>query len=156
MAIAAISGDVSATSAATAATNSPKQDMDSELFMKLLVVQLQNQDPSSPMNTNEMITQTTQLATMEKLTTMADTSTESFSLQMRAAASTLLGQTVSYIDGTGATITGTATSVSFAGSVPQVTVGGVTVALDAISGIATTPPVTTPTTPSATSNTATA
>jgi len=53
-----------ATSAATPAASTAKQEMDSELFMKLLVTQLRNQDPSSPMDTNEMITQTTQLATM--------------------------------------------------------------------------------------------
>lgn len=128
----------------------PKQEMDSEMFMKLLVTQLRNQDPSSPMDTNEMITQTTQLATMEKLTSMADTSTESFSLQMRAAAATLIGKNVSYLDADGKTVTGVATAVSFISGVPQVTVGGKSVALDLISGIdsdtSTTTPVTTPAT----------
>ena len=33
----------------------PKQTMDGEMFMKLLVTQLKNQDPSSPMDTNAMI-----------------------------------------------------------------------------------------------------
>lgn len=41
-----------------------KKTLDSEVFLKLLVTQLSNQDPSSPMNTNEMIAQTTQLASM--------------------------------------------------------------------------------------------
>ena len=53
------------------------------MFMNLLVTQLQNQDPSSPMDTNQMIAQTTQLAMMEKLTDMTTTSQENFSLQMR-------------------------------------------------------------------------
>jgi flagellar basal-body rod modification protein FlgD len=112
-----------------------KQEMDSELFMKLLVTQLQNQDPSSPMDTNQMITQTTQLATMEKLTSMADTGTESFSLQMRAAAAAIIGKDVSYVDGDGETISGKADSVSFTGSIPQVSIAGVSVPLDALSGI---------------------
>lgn len=115
----------------------PKQEMDGELFMTLLVTQLRHQDPSSPMDTNTMITQTTQLATMEKLQLMADTSAESFALQMRATAAALIGGEVSWIGDGGAVETGIATSVSFAGPVPGVVVGDRTIPLDAITGIRT-------------------
>ncbi|HEV7949209.1 MAG TPA: flagellar hook capping FlgD N-terminal domain-containing protein [Glaciihabitans sp.] len=133
MAIEAISPAASVL-AATTGTAAAGQEMDSDLFMKLLVTQLRNQDPSSPMDTNEMITQTTQLATMEKLQTMADTSTESFSLQMRTVAAALVGSEVSYQDADGATQTGVASAVSFATAVPQVTVGESVIPLDLISG----------------------
>ena len=119
----------------TTPTRTPKQTLDSETFMSLLVTQLRNQDPSSPMDTNEMIGQTTQLAMMEKLTALATTSDENFSLQMRTAAAALVGQTVTYTDANGASISGIASAVSYAGAVPQVTVGTITVALDAISGV---------------------
>ena len=105
--------------------------------MSLLVTQLRNQDPSSPMDTNQMISQTTQLAMMEKMTELTTTSQEDFSLQMRIAASAIVGKEVSYTGDDGKTVTGIASGVSFAGPVPQVTVGGVEVALDAISGITT-------------------
>lgn len=113
----------------------PKQTMDSEVFMSLLVSQLRNQDPSSPMDTNEMISQTTQLAMMEKITQLTTTNEENFSLQMRIAAAALIGQQVSYDRPDGSTVTGTATAVSYAGSVPRVTVGEEVVDLDVISGI---------------------
>ncbi|WP_280680059.1 flagellar hook capping FlgD N-terminal domain-containing protein [Cryobacterium sp. CG_9.6] len=113
----------------------PKQTMDSEVFMSLLVTQLRNQDPSSPMDTNQMIAQTTQLAMMEKLNSLATTNEENFSLQMRMAAASLVGQDVTYTDADGVAATGQATAVSYAGAVPQVTVNGQTIALDAISGI---------------------
>ncbi|RNE66675.1 flagellar hook assembly protein FlgD [Cryobacterium tepidiphilum] len=130
------------------ATREPKQTMDSEVFMSLLVTQLRNQDPSSPMDTNQMISQTTQLAMMEKITALSTTSDENFSLQMRMAAAGLVGQQVSYTDADGATVSGTATAVSFAGPVPLVTVGGADIALDAIAGVATAPPASAaPTTP---------
>lgn len=119
----------------TPTTREPKQTMDSEVFMSLLVTQLRNQDPSSPMDTNQMISQTTQLAMMEKLTAMAAVGDENFSLQMRMAAAALVGQEVTYTNADGETITGIATSVSYAGPVPQVTVGGDEVPLDAISGV---------------------
>ena len=119
-------------------TRVPKQTMDSEVFMKLLVTQLRTQDPSAPMDTNQMISQTTQLSMMEKMTELSTTSTEDFSLQMRIAAAAIVGKQVSYSDAAGVSHTGTAASVSFVGSVPKVKVGGVDVALDSISGITST------------------
>lgn len=110
--------------------------MDGELFMQLLVTQLQNQDPSSPMDTNAMIAQTTQLAMMEKLNTMAATGADSFNLQMRAAAASLLGSQVSYIGADGKTVTGKATSVAYEpGKPPLVTVGNTTVSLDNLTSV---------------------
>ncbi|POH62120.1 flagellar hook capping protein [Cryobacterium zongtaii] len=119
----------------TTPARTPKQTLDSETFMSLLVAQLRNQDPSSPMDTNQMISQTTQLAMMEKLTALSTTADENFSLQMRTAAAALVGQDVTYTDATGASVTGIASAVSYAGPVPQVTVGTASVALDAISGV---------------------
>jgi flagellar basal-body rod modification protein FlgD len=146
MAIDGITGTVSTAAADTASgiysgstTRAPKQTMDSEVFMKLLVTQLRTQDPTSPMDSNQMISQTTQLSMMEKMTELSTTSTENFSLQMRIAAAAIVGKQVSYSDAAGVSHTGTASSVSFAGSVPQVKVGDVDVALDSISGITTTP-----------------
>ncbi|ROS67386.1 flagellar basal-body rod modification protein FlgD [Curtobacterium sp. PhB172] len=145
MPIDAITGSVdqAAQAAALAANSTAKksQTMDSEVFMKLLVTQLQNQDPSSPMDTNQMISQQTQLAMMEQITNQTTTGNENFSLQMRIAAANLVGKQVSYTDAaTGTAVTGTASAVSYANSVPTVTVNGKEVALDVISGITTTAP----------------
>lgn len=113
-----------------------KQVLDGEVFLKLLVTQLTHQDPSSPMDTNEMISQTTQLAMMEQLTALTDTGTEAFALSMRQAATALIGQEATYKDADGKSVTGVVTKVSFDGPIPQVTIGDKTVALDAITGIA--------------------
>lgn len=121
----------------TKPTRTPKNSLDSEAFMNLLVMQLRNQDPSSPMDTNQMISQTTQLAMMEKLTNLDKTSQEAFGLQMRTAAAALIGQTVSYIDKDGETRTGVASSVSYAGAVPVVMVGDQKINLDKILGVVT-------------------
>jgi flagellar basal-body rod modification protein FlgD len=121
--------------AAPPLTRAPKQTMDSEVFMSLLVTQLRNQDPSSPMDTNQMISQTTELASMEQLTKLTTLNEENFSLQMRMAASALVGHEVSYDKADGTTVKGIVDSVSFALSVPTVSVGGEDIALDVISGI---------------------
>ena len=119
----------------TAPVAPPKQNMDSEVFMKLLVAQLRNQDPSSPMDTNQMMAQQTQMASLEKLTNLADTSGEQFALTMRMAAMNIVGKSVSYTDAEGAVVKGSATGASFATSVPTITVGGVNVNLDDILSI---------------------
>ncbi|MFC0680696.1 flagellar hook capping FlgD N-terminal domain-containing protein [Lysobacter korlensis] len=124
-----------ATTHPTATARAPKQTMDSEMFLQLLVAQLRAQDPSSPMDTNEMMAQTTQLASMEQLTTMTKMTQESFSLQMRVAASALIGQEVSYKKEDGTTATGVVTSVSFEKPVPTVKVGDVELPLDAVAGV---------------------
>jgi flagellar basal-body rod modification protein FlgD len=115
----------------------PSQAFDSEMFLKLLVTQLQNQDPSSPMDSTQMISQTSQLASMEQLTSLNTSTTDAYNLQMRSAAANVLGKTVSWTDSDGAAHTGTASAVSFSGTTPTVTVGGSTVALTALTGIST-------------------
>ena len=48
----------------TAGTN-PNAQLDKDAFMKLLLTELQYQDPTSPMDTEKMLTQTSQLAALE-------------------------------------------------------------------------------------------
>ena len=120
---------------ATAPTRAPKQTMDGDMFMQLLVIQLKNQDPSAPMDTNAMMAQTTQLSEMQKLTDIAANSTQDFSLQMRSAAAALIGKSVTYTGTDGSSATGVASAVSYSGSVPQVTVNGTSVALDSLTGV---------------------
>ncbi len=123
----------------TPAAGAKKQAMDSEVFMSLLVNQLRNQDPSAPMDTNQMISQTTQLAMMEKITQMTGLSEENFHLQMRSSAAALLGNEVSYTGADGAETRGLATAVSYSGPVPTVTIGGRSIALDLVSGVGSLP-----------------
>jgi flagellar basal-body rod modification protein FlgD len=54
---------------------------------------------------------------------------------MRSAAAALIGKTVSYAGPDGSDVTGTASSVSFAGATPQVSVNGTSIAMDALTGI---------------------
>lgn len=119
---------------ATGRAAAPKQKMDSEMFLGLLVAQMRNQDPSNAMDTNEMMAQTVQLASMEQLTTMSTLTDENFSLNMRAAAAQLLGKTVEYAGADGEALTGIVTAVSYADKVPTVTVGGTAIRLDALLG----------------------
>ena len=130
-------GAARAATGTTTTTSASNGDLDKQAFLDLLVAQLRNQDPSSPMDSSQLMAQTTQLTTMEKLVELSDTSRESFALQMRMAAASLVGQQVTWTDADGGGHTGTVSGVSYAGSVPTVTVGDQTVALDAVSSVTT-------------------
>lgn len=65
MAISATNATSSALASATASGTNPKGTLGKDDFMKLLLVQLQYQDPTSPMDTEKILTQTSQLAALE-------------------------------------------------------------------------------------------
>jgi flagellar basal-body rod modification protein FlgD len=62
-----MSTTVTSTNTATASTtvSNPKAALDKDSFMKLLLVELQHQDPTEPMDADKILTQTSQLATLE-------------------------------------------------------------------------------------------
>lgn len=121
----------------TTTTKTASNELDKQAFLELFVAQLKYQDPSSPMDTSQMMAQTTQLATMESLDEIASTSREAFALQMRLTASDLVGKQVSWTDADGATQSGTVTGVSYANSVPLVMVGKEVISLDNVSLVTT-------------------
>jgi flagellar basal-body rod modification protein FlgD len=105
------------------------------MFLNLLVTQLRNQDPSSPMDSTQMVQQTSQLASMEQLTSLTKTTTDGYTLQMRSAAANILGKSVSYTDANGVPRTGVASAVSFSGDSPVITVGTDSVNLSDLTGL---------------------
>ena len=62
-----MSTTVTSTNTSTASTtvSNPKAVLDKDSFMKLLLVELQHQDPTEPMDADKILTQTSQLATLE-------------------------------------------------------------------------------------------
>jgi flagellar basal-body rod modification protein FlgD len=123
-------------SSGTGTTPKANQEYNSQLFLKLLVTQLANQDPSSPMDSSQMVQQTAQLASMEQLTTMNTTATSTNQSQMQATATAMLGKTVSWTDKDGAAQSGSVSSISFSTTgKPQLTVGTSTIGLDAVTGV---------------------
>jgi flagellar basal-body rod modification protein FlgD len=48
----------------------PKQDLGKEAFLKILVTQLQNQDPTNPQKDGEFVAQMAQLSVLEQLSNL--------------------------------------------------------------------------------------
>ncbi len=89
-----------------------------ELFLKLLVAQMKNQDPTDPMDQKDMMGQMAQFSSVEQLTNMAR-SLESMQFASSFGQSiSLIGHTVDYLGANGAIVRGgQVQSVSAAGGV---------------------------------------
>ena len=120
---------------ATESTSTPSKTLDKDTFLKLLVAQLSNQDPSSPMDTSDMMAQTTQLSMMESLSEIQASAREQFALQMRMASADLVGKQVTWTDADGAKQTGVVESVDYSATVPVLQVGDTKLPLDSVAGI---------------------
>jgi flagellar basal-body rod modification protein FlgD len=95
-------------------------------FLKLMVAQLQAQNPLEPSNGTEYISELAQFSQLEQTTNLAQTSSQSAAAQQVAQAVGLIGHSVSYKDlATGAIVNGTVQSVEIASSGATLTVEGI-------------------------------
>src|SRR3954452_5125201 len=80
--------------------------VDKDTFLKLLVAQLQHQDPTSPADSTQWTAQMAQFSTVEQLTNLSKTTQSTSKSAAANEAFGLLGRTGSYDDASGATTTG--------------------------------------------------
>jgi flagellar basal-body rod modification protein FlgD len=99
-----------ATNTATTSVDRPGQ-FDNQTFLKLLVAQMQYQDPNNPASASDMMNQTAMFSQVQALQQIAQQNTQMLSLQRALQAGALAGHTVSYTDTDGTTKTGTVTAV---------------------------------------------
>jgi flagellar basal-body rod modification protein FlgD len=120
---------ISGTSAAALTAADKKKDqsfLGKEDFLKLLVAQLKNQDPSNAQDMESMTQQMTQFSMLEQLTNMNEaTQTSNVSLA-RTHAIELLGKTVSYMSADGSVKEGVVEHVDTTASAPRLTISGET------------------------------
>ncbi len=93
--------------AATSATASDRMnDLTMTDFIKMMVAELENQDPMNPMSNTEMLTQINQMRSITSSDKLSST-IEALSLgQSLSTASSLIGQTVTGVDSLGKTVSG--------------------------------------------------
>src|SRR4051812_12770550 len=114
-----------AKSAAGSDSTASSTMVDKDTFLKLLVAQLQHQDPTSPADSTQWTAQMAQFSTVEQLTNLSKTTQSTSKSAAVNEAVGLLGRTVSYDDASGVTTTGKVEAVDLSGAVPTLTVAGV-------------------------------
>jgi flagellar basal-body rod modification protein FlgD len=114
-----------ATGSAAAEPTNPNGELGKNDFLKLMIAQLQAQNPLEPSNGTEYISELAQFSQLEQTTNLAQTSTQSAAAQRVAQAVALIGHTVSYTDPTtGATDSGAVQSVEITNEGATLTVEG--------------------------------
>jgi flagellar basal-body rod modification protein FlgD len=112
------SSATSATStAASASTDSASSDKTRQLgkqdFLKLLMAQLQNQDPLKPMDDTQMIAQMAQFSALEATQQLQQTIQQSNNVQTIFQAGALIGKYIQANESDGTSTTGAVTGVDF-------------------------------------------
>jgi flagellar basal-body rod modification protein FlgD len=105
-----------------------------DMFLKLFMAQLQNQDPEEPMTNAEMVTQLAQLTTLDVMNSMNTSFKEVLKLQMLASGTDLIGRDVEFTHG-GLVYQGTVDSVLPEDDGVKLMVGGNEVALSSVTKI---------------------
>jgi flagellar basal-body rod modification protein FlgD len=94
-------------------------------FLKLLVAQLQHQDPMSPMQDSDFMGQMASFSTLEQITNMA-AANETIAQNLTSnGAIGLIGRTVTYTDTDKVSHTGVVEKVTTADGKPSLTVAGI-------------------------------
>lgn len=104
---ASTASDTSSTSSSGLASN-PNATLDKDAFLKLLLIELQHQDPTDPMDSDKMLTQTSQLSalemqqntntTMQKMVETMQLLSNSFSTSMSTSAIGAIGKMATVSD----------------------------------------------------------
>jgi flagellar basal-body rod modification protein FlgD len=117
------------TQAATGASATPPkstaQTLGKDDFLKLLVGQLQHQDPLAPSDDQQWIGQMAAFSQLEQVSNMAASSQKIVDTLNMSGTLSLIGHTVTYLDANGAPSTGKVDTVDVAGGKATLTVGGV-------------------------------
>ena len=114
----------------------PADAMNKDMFLKLMVAQLKNQDPMNPTDSSQFLAQTAQFTSLEKLDSVAQQTGQALTAQMAFGASSLVGRSVTYSDADGVETAGKVDSVRFTPTGPVLGVGGAEVALASVVKVA--------------------
>lgn len=110
-------------------------EVDRDAFLKLLLAQMSNQDPLSPMDSEQFLSQLAQLNTLDQMWRMNENLQAFMAQQQLLQASAMIGRTVQALDDQGGYIEGTVVRVSVRSGIVWIDLGSATVRLDQITAV---------------------
>jgi len=96
----------------TATTSTDKSTLGSEQFLKLLTIQLANQDPFDPMDDSEFISQMANFSSLEEMSNLSNNFNSFSAKQEQLSSQAFLGKEVTISQGASDDVTGTVSSVN--------------------------------------------
>ena len=125
--------NVNADGTAKAASNTASVDQNQ--FLLLLVNELQNQDPTTPVDQTQTLSQLAQFSQLQETTTLNSTLTANQGFTNVAQSATLIGKTVSTATSTSAGVFGVVTSVSLSNGTNYLQVGSQSIDASTVTSI---------------------
>ena len=146
-------GSTNGSSNAGSTSNSTSSLTNPQMFLQLLIAELQNQDPTNPTSPSTILAQTSQLAQMESVTTQTTAITseqtaiqdgEATGLVGRTVTATVPGSSIAGSSGAAKTVTGVVSDAQLTSNgVPTLTIAGTTVPLADVTQVSNTTAATT-------------
>ncbi len=116
-----------------ASGRTPSQQLGKDDFLKLLITQLSNQDPTSPMEDTQFISQMAQFSSLEQMTNMNESFNKLAAMINSSQATSTLGKNVE-VDAGDSNVQGVVEATSF-GENPQVMINGMYYDLNKIKAV---------------------
>ena len=113
----------------TSASEASRPLFASDEFLKILIAELQSQDPFEPMDTGEFLAQMVQIQSLEVNSRLSSLLSDMKSQQEIGAAGNLIGKEVMGLADSGAIVSGTVDSVIVLDGRVRLVVGGYSLAL---------------------------
>jgi flagellar basal-body rod modification protein FlgD len=115
---------------------------DKDMFLKLLVAQMKYQDPTKPTDASQFLAQTAQFTLVEKMEALQDSQAEILATNHIQAATSLVGDTVSWNDpkekdasGEAVVRSGVVDGVTITNGVPTLLIGSTEIALSDVTKV---------------------
>jgi len=124
MSSSSIPGFVPTTPPASTTKSTGINSMSASDFLNLMIQQLEQQDPLNPTDSNQLLTQMSQISTLQSNTQMEQSLTGLTLQQSIGAGSNLIGKSVTGIDGTGTQTSGIVTGIQVKDSQVGLTLNG--------------------------------
>lgn len=119
-----------ATNKSTTTSSTGSNTPNSDVFMQILLAQMQHQNPLEPMKDSEMISQFSQLNSLQTLVGMKDMLSEIASVGQVNYGASLIGSTVRATRANGTKVEGVVSAVEFQGSSILLTINNEKIPLD--------------------------
>lgn len=119
--------------------NAPSSQLGKDDFLKMLVAQMQNQDPSNPTDDTQMAAQLAQFSSLEQMTNVAESVDQLSATTSVSQSFALIGHEIAYTNSDGSTAGGTVDGVSLQNGAAVLDVDGVSVTPDSVIAVGGTP-----------------
>ncbi len=132
-------GDTASASSASSSTSDGlgSNGVNADTFLKLLVAQMQYQNPDDPVDSTQFLSQTADFEEVQELGSLQTSLASLVSSQQAGAATSMLGQKVTGTDETGNSVTGVVSGIQLTSTGPLLSVGSSTVPFSSVTSVTT-------------------